>query len=100
MAFYPLERLMNLCEGYQRAFKINNVDLLLVHSEGQTYLLINQCPHQKYPLTEATIRQGEVQCPFHGMRFDLKTGLSRDACRESLAYLPIAYEGSQIGVNL
>lgn len=32
------------------------------------------CPHQLGPLTEATVREGELTCPWHGYRFRLSDG--------------------------
>jgi nitrite reductase (NADH) small subunit len=32
------------------------------------------CPHKAGPLGEGRIREGIVACPWHGFRFDLKTG--------------------------
>ena len=98
MAFYPLERLVNLYEGYRQAFMIAGKPLLLLQEGGRTHLLINQCPHQQAPLTKASIEQGILQCPVHGIRFDLATGRAQAGCAQSLQYLPLAYEGNQVGV--
>jgi nitrite reductase/ring-hydroxylating ferredoxin subunit len=34
----------------------------------------NVCPHMKAPLGEGKIRDGIVTCPWHGFRFDIRTG--------------------------
>lgn len=100
--FYPLERLMNLYDGYQRAFMVAGKPLLLLQHEGRCTLLLNQCPHQQAPLSAATVSveggQGYLRCPLHGIRFNLSNGSSPDGCSQGLTFLPIAYEGNQIGV--
>lgn len=100
MAYYPLERLMNLYDGYQKAFVVAGVPLLLVQQEGRCQLMVNQCPHQSLPLTQATIENGEIRCPYHGMCFDLNSGATLDGCDERLRFVPIAYEGKELGVVL
>ena len=98
MAFYPLERLMNLYDGYCRSFIVAGQPLLLIQEGGQRYLLRNQCPHQHMPLTKATISNGFIQCPIHGMRFSLRTGGTQDGCSESLQFVIPSYDGITIGV--
>jgi nitrite reductase (NADH) small subunit/3-phenylpropionate/trans-cinnamate dioxygenase ferredoxin subunit len=34
----------------------------------------NVCPHKAGPLGEGRIRDGAVACPWHGFRFDVRTG--------------------------
>jgi nitrite reductase/ring-hydroxylating ferredoxin subunit len=98
--FYPLERLMNLYDGYQSAFSVAGRSLLLVQDSGRCQLLLNQCPHQQAPLTKASLEGGMLRCPVHGMRFDLLTGKSPEGCGQKLQFLPIVYEGNQLGVDL
>ena len=41
------------------------------------------CPHQLGPLALASIEEASVTCPWHGYRFDVRTGecLTGQACR-------------------
>jgi len=98
LAFYTLERLINLYDGYCRSFSIAGQSLLLIQENSQRYLLLNQCPHQQMPLTQGTIRDGFIQCPAHGMQFSLRTGETKDGCSERLQFLTPSYEGATIGV--
>ena len=100
MTFYPLERLMNLYDGYCRDFVVSGQPLLLVQDEGRCYILRNHCPHQQAPLSRASVAGGHIRCPLHGMSFSLLTGKTNDGCDASLQYLPVAYEGNQVGVSL
>jgi len=98
--FYPLERLINLYDGYQRAYQVQGHSLLLVQDNGRCYLMHNRCPHQQAPLSQATLSEGQLRCPLHGMSFDLLTGKTADGCSQSLQFVPIIYEGNQLGVEL
>lgn len=99
MAFYALERLMNLYDGYRQPFVVAGKPLLLIQEEGKRLIILNQCPHLQAPLEQSIITNGVLQCPVHGMRFDLHSGAS-DACQNRLQFLPISYDGNQIGVTL
>ena len=100
MQFYPLERLMNLHDGYQRAFRVAGHSLLLVQDEGRCYLMVNQCPHQLRPLDQATVGKGTIRCPYHGIEFTLATGQSDGGCPNGLRLLQAAYEGNTVGVYM
>ena len=100
MAFYLLERLIHLHDGYSCSFSIAGQSLLLIQTCGQRYLLINQCPHQQVPLDRATIQGGKLQCPLHGMQFDLISGATSSACAARLQFLPLIYDGASVGVQL
>jgi nitrite reductase/ring-hydroxylating ferredoxin subunit len=50
----------------------------IVDIDGDWILHAATCPHSRGPLDEGEIVDGEVTCPWHGYRFDLKTGRSCD----------------------
>jgi nitrite reductase/ring-hydroxylating ferredoxin subunit len=100
VTFFPLEKLHRLYDGYIRAFKVAGVDLLLLQSEGQAYLIANRCPHMQAPLTYASLKQNLLRCPLHGIEFDLISGRARGGCPAPLQKFPITYEGNQLGVVL
>ena len=101
MSFYPLERLMNLYDGYCRAYSVSGLALLLVQENGKRYLLKNQCPHQQALLSNASLSVVDesvfLRCPAHGMTFDLTTGRTKDGCDQVLQFVPIAYDGPSLG---
>lgn len=37
---------------------------------GVAHALEDRCPHRRAPLSEGRVRGGEIQCAFHGWRFD------------------------------
>lgn len=100
MAFYALERLTHLYDGYCRPFFVAGYSLLLIQDEGSRYLIINQCPHQQSPFNKDCLSQHKLRCPRHGMRFDLLTGSTQDGCTAKLKFLPLVYQGAVIGVDL
>jgi nitrite reductase/ring-hydroxylating ferredoxin subunit len=49
-------------------------DFLVVESGGELCAFPAQCPHQLGPLSGAGVVDGVVTCPWHGDRFDLRSG--------------------------
>ena len=103
MRFYPLEKLINLHDGYTRQYKIDSLQLLLLQRDGQLHLIEAHCPHRAHPLEAAAVEQGVIQCPLHGYRFDIADGRllhhSEEPCR-ALRTWTVAYEGNEVGVIL
>lgn len=48
--------------------------VVLARVEDRIYALEDRCSHQDYPLSAGELEDGEVECVFHGARFDLCTG--------------------------
>ena len=103
MRFVPLDKLINLHDGYRREFTVEYHRLLLLQHEGERYLVEARCPHLEHPLIEGWVEEGALLCPLHGYRFSLTTGAllastRDDECRP-LRIWPVAYDGSDVGVD-
>lgn len=99
MVFHPLEKLHLLHDGYQKAFRINGLDLLLIQDEGRTVLIQNRCPHMEAPLTYGQVSQCMIRCPMHRIEFSLRDGQARAPGRlDPLKFYPPVYEGNMVGV--
>lgn len=48
--------------------------VVLAWTDGRICALEDRCSHQDYPLSAGDLEDGEVECIFHGARFDLCTG--------------------------
>jgi nitrite reductase/ring-hydroxylating ferredoxin subunit/uncharacterized membrane protein len=63
-----------LVEGRPACVLVDRVPVLLVREGGEILALANRCTHRGGPLHEGEIGGGQVTCPWHGSRFDLRTG--------------------------
>lgn len=64
-----------------RAFRVLELD-------GELVAHAATCPHWLGPLDRAPVRDGCVTCPWHGYRFDVRTGASVDGRGLALAPAP------------
>lgn len=46
----------------------------IINIEGNYYAIGNVCTHVGGPLDEGTLEGYEVECPWHGSKFDVRTG--------------------------
>ena len=53
---------------------VAGTDVLLCWSEGVPFAYLNQCSHLAKPLDGGRLIAGQIQCPFHGASFDVRTG--------------------------
>lgn len=54
--------------------EIEGKRIALFHLGGEFYALDDTCPHAGGPLSEGSIEGEEVECPWHGSRFNIITG--------------------------
>ncbi len=60
----------------------------IVSLDGELLLHASVCPHRLGPLDEGRIENGTVTCPWHGWRFDVRSGRALDGRRAHLAAPP------------
>jgi nitrite reductase/ring-hydroxylating ferredoxin subunit len=46
----------------------------IINIEGNYYAIGNICTHMGGPLNEGTLEGFEVECPWHGSKFDVRSG--------------------------
>ena len=100
MRFMPLDRLINLRDGYRRRFKVDALDLVLAQEYGTLYAFSSRCPPQYQSLVDADIEEGPVFCPRHNFAFSLDTGLHADGFCDAISIYRIHYEGNAVGILL
>jgi glycine betaine catabolism B len=54
--------------------EFNGEKICLANVEGKYYAIGNICTHLGGPLAQGKLEGYEVQCPWHGSRFDIRTG--------------------------
>ena len=57
-----------------KAVEVDGEKICVINAEGNYYAIGNVCTHVAGPLHEPTLEGFEVECPWHGSKFDIKTG--------------------------
>jgi nitrite reductase/ring-hydroxylating ferredoxin subunit/uncharacterized membrane protein len=72
--FTPVAAAADVPENAMRRVRHDDLDLLLVRQHGQLCALAHSCSHLGGPLSEGTLKEGSVVCPWHGSEFALADG--------------------------
>jgi nitrite reductase/ring-hydroxylating ferredoxin subunit len=62
---------------------VEGQELAIFRLEDGYCALANSCPHAGASLAEGYVEGAEVACPWHGWRFDLRTGACRTIPQDS-----------------
>jgi nitrite reductase/ring-hydroxylating ferredoxin subunit/uncharacterized membrane protein len=72
--FTPVMESGALAENSMARARAGNANVLLVRQHGQLCALAHSCSHLGGPLSEGTLKDGLVVCPWHGSEFALADG--------------------------
>ena len=57
-----------------KAVEVAGEKICVANVEGKYYAIGNVCTHVGGPLAEGTLEGYEVECPWHGSKFDVRSG--------------------------
>ena len=72
--FTPILASAALADNSMVRARAGNADVLLVRQRGRVCALAHACAHLGGPLSEGTLKDGSVVCPWHGSEFALEDG--------------------------
>jgi nitrite reductase/ring-hydroxylating ferredoxin subunit len=75
-------------------------ELVVYRSGAQVSCLPNYCPHRGWPFDGGRVRDGILECPFHGYEFRLDTGECLTSSYCSLDPHPIRIRDGRVDVLL
>jgi nitrite reductase/ring-hydroxylating ferredoxin subunit/uncharacterized membrane protein len=73
-SFTAVARSHELADGSMKRAHTEDVDVLLARQRGRVCALAHPCAHLGGPLSEGTLKDGSVVCPWHGSEFALEDG--------------------------
>lgn len=87
-------------EGGGRQCDAGGKPVAVFRTGGVLHAVDGTCCHRGGPLGEGTLDGCIVSCPWHGWRFDVRTGQCVGVPGKSQAVLPVREEGGQIFVEV
>jgi nitrite reductase/ring-hydroxylating ferredoxin subunit/uncharacterized membrane protein len=73
-SFTAIAKSSDVPDNSMERVRKDDVDLLLVRQHGGICALAHPCSHLGGPLSEGTLKEGSVVCPWHGSEFALDDG--------------------------
>lgn len=60
--------------GGRKSIFVDDTPALLIRIGDEYFAIEDVCSHDGQPLTDGPVQAGQITCPRHGARFDLRTG--------------------------
>jgi len=90
-----------LAPGQSKKVQVDGKIIALFNLEGSYHAIDDTCPHRGGPLSQGPVEAGVVTCPWHGSRFNVKSGdvLSPPA-RSGVSSYRVRVSGSDVEVEI
>jgi naphthalene 1,2-dioxygenase system ferredoxin subunit len=76
-------------------------EIALYEIDGEIFATDDICTHAYAKLSDGWMERGEIECPLHAGRFEIKTGkATAPPCIDNVKTYPVRVEGDEIQVNL
>ena len=80
---------------------IDGREIALYEMDGEIFATDDICTHAYAKLSDGWMERGEIECPLHAGRFDIRTGkATAPPCVDDLKTYPVRVEGGEIQVKL
>ncbi len=98
--FVKVARRADLGPGRGMVAVVNGIRIALFNCEGSIHAIRGICPHMGGELWEGLLNGDIVSCPWHGWRFNVKTGKSPDAEVVAVRSYEVKVDGEDIYVGV
>lgn len=101
MALHRILSTSDLPPGQARRVEVVGKTLAVFNVNGEFHAIDDTCTHDGGPLSEGTVSDGCVTCPWHGAEFDVRTGeaLTPPAV-ENVRHYPVTASGADLAVDV
>jgi 3-phenylpropionate/trans-cinnamate dioxygenase ferredoxin component len=72
--FVKVANVSEIPAGQKRIVEVDGTLVVVINCDGHFYAIEDVCTHDGGPLGEGRLEDGQIICPRHGARFDVRTG--------------------------
>src|SRR5690242_5063075 len=96
----PVMKVSDLPPGQCTAIEAGGIGVALCNVNGTIYALDNTCPHAGGPLGEGSLDGELIECPWHGWRYNVRTGERPENHDIAVSCFPVHLKDDVIHVML
>ena len=85
--------------GTCRTVEADGIFFALCNVNGTFLAVDNTCPHAGGPLGEGSLEEDVLECPWHGWRFNVRTGKRPENPEISVACVEVRVQGENVQVK-
>ena len=98
--FVKVAETKDIQSSTMKAIDLAGERICIVNAEGNYYAIGNVCTHVGGPLNEGTLEGYDVECPWHGSKFDVRTGEpTKPPARQAVSTYEVKVEDNNILVR-
>ena len=90
----------DLKPGENKVVEVNGEQVALFNVDGEFFAINNTCLHRGGPLGEGFLEGDVVTCPWHGWRYNVKTGSNLMVPNQKVDAYQVKTEGNDVLVSL
>lgn len=98
--FVKVASTSDLKPGENKIVNVNGTDVALFNVDSEFFAISNTCAHRGGPLGEGFLENDVVTCPWHGWRFNVKTGVNPIMPTAKVPSYQVKVEGTDVLVSL
>lgn len=98
--FVTVAKVKDIPPGTGKTVEVQGVWIALFNVKGSFFAVDNCCPHAGGPLGEGYLADAVIECPWHGWKFDVRTGERVGNANITVSCCPVRVEGDQIQIAL
>jgi nitrite reductase/ring-hydroxylating ferredoxin subunit len=72
--FVKVANTSDIQSSQMKEVQLNGEAICIINIDEKYYAINNVCTHEGDPLADGKIEGYEVECPWHGSKFDVRTG--------------------------
>ena len=100
MPLIKVANINDLKDGEARTVSANGEAIALYRINDKFYATTNTCPHRGGPLGEGFLEDEVVACPWHGWRYDVKTGMCTNMPGVKIQTFNVIVQGNDVMVEV
>jgi len=101
MPSHPLTTCRNIKPGTIKRFVVGEQAILLANIKGEFFAVADLCTHDDAILSNGALKDDCIECPLHGSRFDLRTGIPKEEpATEPIRTFPLEIRDDIIFIDL
>lgn len=99
--FVPVAKVSEIADQSAKCVEVAGKRIALFNLGGEFYALGDDCTHEGGPLSEGEIHGEEVECPWHGAHFNIKSGkVTLDPAAEDVDRYNVRITGDDIEIEI
>ena len=99
--FVEVAKTTEIADQSAKCFEVEGKRIAIFNLGGEFYAIDDTCTHRGGPLSEGLVEDDEIECPWHGAHFNIKSGeVTADPAPEGVTKYNLQVTGDTIEIEV